>query len=622
MPEILTESFCERCGTRYTFESAAPTEDEEARQVQDPLEGPEELRPQRRFVDGRGHGGRSERRRARGDVAPARRLPRNLQLLHDVPPVHVRQLLEPGRGSLPDMRAAPRSRDHAGALPRPGPDARRAAPCRRCRLADVGPGQGRAGRAAPAPDLDEILAINRLARISEPQIPEAVAPPVEAVARPRSTPAGAWPIATEPGLEAAAQLESVRGRRGRGRAPIAGRRRLEVGRPRSPRWPTAEAASRQPEARSSPRDRGARHGRASRPASTSEPRQRPCRTAALLSKFRPGQNIDAELAAYEASVGAEPAVEAPTTEQVAEPIEAAAEPIRRRRACLGRTGDRRRGTGGTRAGAEPVAAVDVPEPEPVAAFEAAARSRSPWLLRPAAPVEEAASRGRRRGARRTRRRSGRPCRRGSRCRARRASARAQARAGGAATGAGARPSRPRRAAHLAHRRPRGSRPYPRTATARRTRACPQSRRSRDPGPTGAARAAVARQSAVAGRCAERLAPRDSRHIHLRRQRGPLGRLRARRRRPARRARPAAASSPAAVAACRSPPPPASAAAAAPARAADAAAPATSGDGRRLLGRQHPLADPCRADEHDRVGQPEPGERDEDRPQRSVDEVRP
>ena len=24
MPEILTESFCERCGTRYTFEAAAP----------------------------------------------------------------------------------------------------------------------------------------------------------------------------------------------------------------------------------------------------------------------------------------------------------------------------------------------------------------------------------------------------------------------------------------------------------------------------------------------------------------------------------------------------------------------------------------------------------------------
>ena len=24
MPEILTESFCERCGTRYTFESGAP----------------------------------------------------------------------------------------------------------------------------------------------------------------------------------------------------------------------------------------------------------------------------------------------------------------------------------------------------------------------------------------------------------------------------------------------------------------------------------------------------------------------------------------------------------------------------------------------------------------------
>ncbi len=50
------------------------------------------------------------------------------------------------------------------------------------------------------------------------------------------------------------------------------------------------------------------------------------RTAALLSKFRPGQNIDAELAAYEASVSAEPTVEAPTPEQVAEPFEAAAEP--------------------------------------------------------------------------------------------------------------------------------------------------------------------------------------------------------------------------------------------------------------------------------------------------------
>ena len=24
MPEVLTESFCERCGTRYTFESAVP----------------------------------------------------------------------------------------------------------------------------------------------------------------------------------------------------------------------------------------------------------------------------------------------------------------------------------------------------------------------------------------------------------------------------------------------------------------------------------------------------------------------------------------------------------------------------------------------------------------------
>ena len=59
--------------------------------------------------------------------AAARRLPRDLQLLHDVPPVHVRQLLEQRRGPLPDLRPAPRPRDPAGAVPgrralRAGPD--------------------------------------------------------------------------------------------------------------------------------------------------------------------------------------------------------------------------------------------------------------------------------------------------------------------------------------------------------------------------------------------------------------------------------------------------------------------------------------------------------------------
>ena len=42
MPEILTESFCERCGTRYTFESAAPARRRRLGQFKT-LEGYEEL---------------------------------------------------------------------------------------------------------------------------------------------------------------------------------------------------------------------------------------------------------------------------------------------------------------------------------------------------------------------------------------------------------------------------------------------------------------------------------------------------------------------------------------------------------------------------------------------------
>ena len=87
--------------------------------LQDHGEGSEELRHERRDVARRGDGRRPERRRARAHRPPARRLPRDVQLLHDVPPVHVRQLLERRRGPLPDVRAAPRPRDHARALPRP-----------------------------------------------------------------------------------------------------------------------------------------------------------------------------------------------------------------------------------------------------------------------------------------------------------------------------------------------------------------------------------------------------------------------------------------------------------------------------------------------------------------------
>ena len=72
----------------------------------------------------RGDGRRPERGRAHRDRAPAGRVPQDLQLLHDLPPVHVRQLLEhapraaasPARRS-PGMEAA-RSRRPAIAAPR------------------------------------------------------------------------------------------------------------------------------------------------------------------------------------------------------------------------------------------------------------------------------------------------------------------------------------------------------------------------------------------------------------------------------------------------------------------------------------------------------------------------
>jgi hypothetical protein len=238
-----------------------------------------------------------------------------------------------------------------------------------------------------APDLDEILAVNRLKRISEPQSPEAVAPPVEAVAPPVDA-AGAWPIATEPGLEVAESAEvdaEVEVEAPAFQAEpefVAAESVVEV-----EEWPIevnadevaadeiapVAAVEPEPDPLLEPVDAIGAEGMTDEPLGEVDERAAAAarRTAALLSKFRPGQNIDAELAAYEASVGAEP-VEVTPTEQVAEPIdEAPAEPIWVEPEIVA-------------AALEPEApAAPEPEPEPVAAFEAA----SP--LEEAAPVEEA-----------------------------------------------------------------------------------------------------------------------------------------------------------------------------------------------------------------------------------------
>ena len=99
MPEILTESFCERCGTRYTFELAQPRA-ARPQGHQGDVARPAQLRHVGRHVDGRSDGRGAQRYRPRADRPPARRVPQDFQLLHELPAVHVRELLERRRRAL------------------------------------------------------------------------------------------------------------------------------------------------------------------------------------------------------------------------------------------------------------------------------------------------------------------------------------------------------------------------------------------------------------------------------------------------------------------------------------------------------------------------------------------
>ena len=90
---------------------------EAAARPQDTRQGPAQLRPVGRLVDGRGDGRGAQRGGAGRHVAPARRVPQHLQLLHVVPPVHVRELLERDRGPVPELLAARWPRSHARAVP-------------------------------------------------------------------------------------------------------------------------------------------------------------------------------------------------------------------------------------------------------------------------------------------------------------------------------------------------------------------------------------------------------------------------------------------------------------------------------------------------------------------------
>ena len=118
MAEILTESFCERCGTRYTFQAAEPRRrgigpDPHAHARR------EELRRERQRIVRRGNGGRARGRRTHCLRPAVGRVPRDVQLLHELSSIHLPKLLEQQCGRMPVMCAGPEPRGPPAAVPAP-----------------------------------------------------------------------------------------------------------------------------------------------------------------------------------------------------------------------------------------------------------------------------------------------------------------------------------------------------------------------------------------------------------------------------------------------------------------------------------------------------------------------
>ena len=117
MTEILTESFCERCGTRYTFESARP-------KVR--LKGVKMVsRGLKNFVLSDGTSMDEAMAAARSETEreiTAYQLDafhKTFNFCMSVPAVHLPELLERSGGALPDVCAASRPRDPARRVPGP-----------------------------------------------------------------------------------------------------------------------------------------------------------------------------------------------------------------------------------------------------------------------------------------------------------------------------------------------------------------------------------------------------------------------------------------------------------------------------------------------------------------------
>ena len=414
MTEILTESFCERCGTRYTFESAAPRRSRIGR-VRVVSKGLRNFVMSGREQLLRGDGRRPQRGGAERDRAPARRVPQDLQLLPHLPPVHVRQLLEPAEGRcltcspIPGMERFRSSRARIAAAP----DATRAASSmpRRAIAAAVGPEAWPEADLAVRPGRRPSLGRCPAGRVQcdlddaarpamEPSRPDVAARPHEAVAARAGTPRPTGPRRWLPGrasrtpsphtrprsppkrtrrleAEAATGYEDLDagvlsrdwtedepmpgGRRvcRRGESPTVdrepepepGRSRAEsAAEPESPTWPRPSRV------RPGRGRAGARAGRLPRRSrSPSRSPWRPSRSPSRSRAVAPSPSL-AGAGAGAGAVAAEPEPEPVAAEPEPEPEPVAAEP---------EPEPSRRGR--ARAGAGAVAAEPEPEPEPSSA---------------------------------------------------------------------------------------------------------------------------------------------------------------------------------------------------------------------------------------------------------------
>ncbi|HSL34988.1 MAG TPA: hypothetical protein VK871_15150, partial [Candidatus Limnocylindrales bacterium] len=356
MPELLTESFCERCGTRYTFESATPTKTHKLGRFKTLSKG------LKNYV-------MSDDTSLDEALAAARSDDEREMTAHQLDAFHAtfnfcmtcRQYTCGNCWNTAEGRCltcAP----HLGHEIMPAPF--QEAPALEALRFDASAWpsadlpEGEAAAAGPEPEIDLAARLASLSRIE---------------------PAPAEPVAPEPFVEAPAWPEEVAAAAELVAAPAPEPEVVEpaVVEP-EPEPAIATAAESEPAVAAAPEPAVAapRHVAATGPTISQLPvddidgraAAAARSTSSLLGKFRPGQSIDAELAAYEASLEGREAAALEAEPSAPEPVASAPEPVAAEPVVPA-----------------PIAAAPEPEPEPVAAEPVAAE---PELERVAAQEPE------------------------------------------------------------------------------------------------------------------------------------------------------------------------------------------------------------------------------------------